>query len=63
MYYVCLQWVPATDSPSKQGTPVRIENRNQFAPQGSNPKEFIQQQRQVQWYYCQINYLKKPASS
>jgi len=41
------KWVPATDSPSKQGTPVRIENRNQFAPQGSNPKEFIQQQRQI----------------
>ncbi|XP_067928409.1 protein hu-li tai shao-like isoform X5 [Watersipora subatra] len=40
------KWVPL-DSPSKQGAALRIENRNQFAPQGDNPKEYIQQQRQI----------------
>ena len=47
MSCLCSQWVPNTDSPSKQGDAVRIENRNQFAPLGPNPKEFVQAQRQV----------------
>ena len=54
-----IQWVAATDSPSKQGPAIRIENRNQFAPQGSNPKEFIQQQRQVAYVPRLVERLKR----
>jgi adducin len=34
------KWVPdASPSKSKTSTPIRIENKNQFAPQGADPKE------------------------
>lgn len=40
------KWVPET-SPSKTSTPIRIENKNQFAPQGSDPKELKNHQKQI----------------
>ena len=39
------QWVQE-GSPSKN-TVIKVENPNQFAPQGENPKEFKQKQKQV----------------
>ena len=34
-------------SPNKTSTPIRIENKNQFAPQGSDPKELKNHQKQI----------------
>jgi hypothetical protein len=38
-------------SPNKTSTPIRIENKNQFAPQGTNPKELKEHQKQVHFFY------------
>lgn len=40
------KWVPEA-SPSKTSTPIRIENKNQFAPQGLDPKELKNHQKQI----------------
>lgn len=40
------KWV-TEQSPNKTSTPIRIESKNQFAPQGSDPKELKNQQKQV----------------
>jgi len=40
------KWVPEA-SPNKTSTPIRIENKNQFAPQGSDPKELKNHQKQI----------------
>lgn len=40
------KWVPEA-SPSKTSTPIRIENKNQFAPQGNDPKELKNHQKQI----------------
>ena len=40
------KWIPE-NSPSKTSTPIRIENKNQFAPQGTDPKELKNQQKQI----------------
>ena len=40
------KWVPES-SPNKTSTPIRIENKNQFAPQGVDPKELKNHQKQV----------------
>jgi hypothetical protein len=40
-----MQW--SESSPNSTSTPLRFENKNQFAPQGGNPKEFKNQQKQV----------------
>ncbi len=40
------KWVPES-SPSKTSTPIRIDNKNQFAPQGADPKELKNHQKQV----------------
>lgn len=40
------KWVPEA-SPSKTSTPIRIENKNQFAPQGTDPKELKNHQKQI----------------
>lgn len=40
------KWVPEA-SPSKTSTPIRIENKNQFAPQGADPKELKNHQKQI----------------
>jgi len=40
------KWVPEA-SPSKTSTPIRIENKNQFAPQGVDPKELKNHQKQI----------------
>lgn len=40
------KWIPE-NSPNKTSTPIRIDNKNQFAPQGSDPKELKNHQKQV----------------
>ncbi len=40
------KWVPEA-SPNKTSTPIRIENKNQFAPQGNDPKELKNHQKQI----------------
>lgn len=40
------KWVPES-SPSKTSTPIRIENKHHFAPQGSDPKELKNHQKQI----------------
>lgn len=50
---VLFQWVSEGDSPGRVGVPpVRIENPNQFAPQGDNPKEFKEKQKSVSLKSC-----------
>ena len=44
--YFVLQWVPDGDTQQKS-TVIKIDTPNQFAPQGSNPKEFQQKQKSV----------------
>lgn len=40
------KWVPES-SPNKTSTPIRIENKHQFAPQGTDPKELKNHQKQI----------------
>jgi adducin len=40
------KWIPES-SPSKTSTPIRIENKNQFAPQGMDPKELKNNIKQI----------------
>lgn len=42
------KWVPdQSPSKNKTSTPIRIENKNQFAPQGVDPKELKNHQKQI----------------
>ena len=51
MYVVCIfQWVKDAEesgSPKHTSTPIKVENPNQFAPQGTNPKEYREKQKKV----------------
>ncbi|CAF0727263.1 unnamed protein product [Brachionus calyciflorus] len=40
------KWV-TENSPNKTSTPIRIESKNQFAPQGVDPKELKNHQKQI----------------
>ena len=40
------KWVPES-SPNKTSTPIRIDSKNQFAPQGIDPKELKNHQKQI----------------
>lgn len=42
----CFQWIQ-DGSPSNSGTSVKLENPNQFAPQGADPHEFKKKQKNV----------------
>ena len=43
------KWVP--ESQSTGSTPVKVENANQFAPQGENPKEYKQKFQKIRKEY------------
>ncbi|PAA68324.1 hypothetical protein BOX15_Mlig022882g1 [Macrostomum lignano] len=46
------KWVrDGPDAKTAGGTPIKISNPNQFAPQGADPKEFRNQQRKVKDHY------------
>lgn len=47
-------------SPKKTSTPIKVDNPNQFAPQGTDPREFKHKQKQVIFYLLVIT-LKKMA--
>lgn len=53
-----IQWVPE-GSPTNAGRAVKIENPNQFAPQGDNPKEFREKQKQVSICYQDLQLVKQ----
>lgn len=46
---IWFQWIQ--DGEGGQLKAVRIDNPNQFAPQGANPKEFKEKQKQVNSYH------------
>ncbi|BFZ01094.1 hypothetical protein BsWGS_04138 [Bradybaena similaris] len=57
------KWVPEGDSPNRPGgTPIKIENPNQFAPQGDNPKEFKQKQKSIKKDYYEERITAGPQS-
>jgi adducin len=55
------KWIPE-NSPNKTSTPIRIDNKNQFAPQGSDPKELKNHQKQVKQKYYQDKVDPGPES-
>ncbi|XP_053407847.1 gamma-adducin-like isoform X8 [Mercenaria mercenaria] len=49
-------------SPKRTSTPIKVENPNQFAPQGSDPKEFKQKQKQIKKDYYEERINAGPQS-
>ncbi|XP_022288998.1 protein hu-li tai shao-like isoform X13 [Crassostrea virginica] len=49
-------------SPSNSGTPVKLENPNQFAPQGSDPREFKKKQKDIRKDYYEDKVTAGPQS-
>jgi hypothetical protein len=47
--FFIIKWLPES-SPSKTSTPIRIDNKNQFAPLSEDPKELKNHQKQVNFY-------------
>uniref|UniRef100_A0A0B7BJK4 Class II aldolase/adducin N-terminal domain-containing protein n=1 Tax=Arion vulgaris TaxID=1028688 RepID=A0A0B7BJK4_9EUPU len=57
------KWVSEGDSPSKLGgTPIKIDNPNQFAPQGDNPREFREKQKSIKKDYYEDKVTSGPQS-
>ncbi|CAC5383452.1 ADD [Mytilus coruscus] len=57
------KWIPEEDgSPNRKSTPIKIENPNQFAPQGSNPKEFKLKQKEIRKDYYEEKISAGPQS-
>ncbi|KAH9520263.1 Alpha-adducin [Bulinus truncatus] len=57
------EWVPDGESPNRPGgTPIKIENPNQFAPQGDNPKEFKLKQKSIRKDYYEEKVTPGPQS-
>ncbi|XP_071168549.1 gamma-adducin-like isoform X19 [Mytilus edulis] len=57
------KWIPEEDgSPNRKSTPIKIENPNQFAPQGSNPKEFKLKQKEIRKDYYEERISAGPQS-
>uniref|UniRef100_A0A2C9JZ75 Class II aldolase/adducin N-terminal domain-containing protein n=1 Tax=Biomphalaria glabrata TaxID=6526 RepID=A0A2C9JZ75_BIOGL len=61
--YALVRWVPEGDSPNRpSGTPIKVENPNQFAPQGENPKEFKLKQKSIRKDYYEEKVTPGPQS-
>lgn len=57
------KWVPEGDTPNRpSGTPIKIENANQFAPQGDNPKELKMKQKSIRKDYYEEKVSAGPQS-
>lgn len=58
-FFEIKKWV-SENSPNKTSTPIRIENKNQFAPQGQDPRELKNHQKQVKLYilFCKQAHLE-----
>lgn len=49
-------------SPKKTSTPIKVENPNQFAPQGTDPREFKHKQKQIKKDYYEERISAGPQS-
>ncbi|KAL4231595.1 Adducin 3 (Gamma) [Mactra antiquata] len=49
-------------SPKRTSTPIKVDNPNQFAPQGADPKEFKQKQKQIKKDYYEERISAGPQS-
>jgi len=57
------KWVPEGESPGRQGgMSQQMDNANQFAPQGENPKEFKQKQKSIRKDYYEDKIGAGPQS-
>uniref|UniRef100_A0A0B7BGN0 Class II aldolase/adducin N-terminal domain-containing protein n=1 Tax=Arion vulgaris TaxID=1028688 RepID=A0A0B7BGN0_9EUPU len=57
------KWVSDEESPNRPGgTPIKIENANQFAPQGVNPKEYKEKQKSIKKDYYEERVHAGPQS-
>ncbi|XP_052227151.1 gamma-adducin-like isoform X4 [Dreissena polymorpha] len=57
------KWVPDGDPNSpKRSTPIKVDHPNQFAPQGSDPREFKQKQKQIRKDYYDERISAGPQS-
>lgn len=57
------KWVPEGDAESRgSGSAQKVENPNQFAPQGDNPKEFKQKQKNIRKDYYEEKRTAGPQS-
>ncbi|XP_063433803.1 gamma-adducin-like isoform X13 [Mytilus trossulus] len=57
------KWIPEEDgSPNRKSTQIKIENPNQFAPQGANPKEFKLKQKEIRKDYYEERISAGPQS-
>jgi len=57
------KWVPEGDSPNRSGgMSHHLDNPNQFAPQGENPKEFKQKQKSIRKDYYEEKKTAGPQS-
>ena len=50
------------ESTSTGSTPVKVENPNQFAPQGANPKEYKQKFKEIKKEYYEEKIDAGPQS-
>ncbi|XP_056004266.1 protein hu-li tai shao-like isoform X22 [Ostrea edulis] len=55
------KWVQ-DGSPSNSGTPIKVDNPNQFAPQGEDPKEFKKKQKDIRKDYYEDKVTAGPQS-
>ncbi|KAJ8316920.1 hypothetical protein KUTeg_004824 [Tegillarca granosa] len=62
--YIKQEWVQEeAGSPNKKGTTsIKIENPNQFAPQGTNPKEYKEKQKSIRKDYYEDKISAGPTS-
>ena len=57
------KWIPEADgSPNRKSTPIKIDNPNQFAPQGENPKEYKLKQKAIRKDYYEERISAGPQS-
>ncbi|KAL8594119.1 hypothetical protein ACOMHN_000830 [Nucella lapillus] len=56
------KWVQDGETPDQRSTAVRADSLNQFAPQGSNPKEFKDKQKSIRKDYYEEKVTAGPQS-
>ncbi|XP_076460778.1 protein hu-li tai shao-like isoform X3 [Babylonia areolata] len=56
------KWVQDGDSSMTKSTAIKVENPNQFAPQGINPKEFKEKQKSIRKDYYEEKVTAGPTS-
>ncbi|XP_076435277.1 uncharacterized protein LOC143275160 isoform X2 [Babylonia areolata] len=56
------KWVQDGETREQRSTAIRVESANQFAPQGSNPKEFKEKQKSIRKDYYEEKVSAGPQS-